>query len=177
MGGTTLPDLVLIQTIPAPILPSSLNNAIVAAQLRGEIATYVNSFGVAVPANSTVVEVYGTGGLPTTIHGKLSIDATTVALVDKGVELQIQVDGNDVIGPPSAPDYTIAGLRSTTLGQDFVTLNSLTVSITNNTSTDIVVFMDGEFIRMSSSFYTDVYLKALKLFGWNYIQNLLAGEN
>jgi hypothetical protein len=164
------------RVISLPLAAESINQAIIAARVpTSEAYLYSNSFGLPVPPLSTYVHTFGSGGLPTTTLGPLTVNATGTALVDQQVTLQVTIDGTrDLVGPPESPDYTIFEKGAATFGQNLVILNSLTISLTSHLTEFTVAYFTGNFLRMSQGFYRLVYQPLIQLYGLPELRALMA---
>ena len=166
------------RVISLPLAAESINEAIIAARVpHAEAYLYSNSFGLPVAPMSTFVHTFGSGGLPTTTIGPLTVDATGTALADQQLTLQVTIDGTrDLVGPPESPDYTIFQQGTATFGQNLVILNSLTLSLTSVMTEFSEAVFTGNFLRMSQGFYRLVYQPLIRLYGLPELRALLAAK-
>lgn len=163
------------RVISMPLMAESINEAIIAARLPAtDVYLYSNSFVLPVAPSATLIHSFGTGGLPTTTIGPLTVDASQHALIDGTLDLQVTVDGTrNIIGPPELPDYTIFERGQATFGQNLVIRNVLTVSLTSLLTDYAGVNFTGNFLRMSQGFYRNVYQPLITQYGLPEVQTLL----
>ncbi len=163
--------------VAAPLLPASINPAVIASQqaTAADASAYYNSFGLVVPPLSTVVYTFGTGGLPTTVVGPMVVHPLGGALYDKQLYVQVTIDeAKNVVGPPSAPDFTVWGDDDIPLGPNYTIQNQFAISITSEETVLTWVFFRANFLRMQPAFYNGTYVPLLTQFGFGALKGLLS---
>ena len=136
-----------------PIRPQTLNELMAAANLTGQIVKGIATETLVVDAGqSTSLSLSGDPAQVFVYVQPIKVRST---YYDPTITAQVTVDGKPVILPGTV--FSVQGPAEVSLGQFYYVRNSITITITNGSDTDILIFGETEYLAITTSYFNEVF--------------------